>query len=108
MSSERSPGESTISDSFWKHILKGKFLSSANILTVLLLNSIKTGVFFFLPRLPHHYSSMQKANEMSGLLASEDKPGHVIGFADPVFGGKSNLFLGVFLRGFLISDLSDE
>lgn len=32
---------------------------------------------------------MQKANEMSGLLASEDKPGHVIGFADPVFGGKS-------------------
>lgn len=51
---------------------------------------------------------MQKANEMSGLLASEDKPGHVIGFADPVFGGKSNLFLGVFLRGFLISDLSDE
>lgn len=47
MFSVRSPGESTISDTFWKHILKGKFLSSANILTVLLLNSIKTGVFFF-------------------------------------------------------------
>lgn len=32
---------------------------------------------------------MQKAKEMSWLLASEDKPGHVIGFADLVFGGKS-------------------
>lgn len=47
MFSVRSPGESTISGTFWKHILKGKFLSSANILTVLLLNGIKTGVFFF-------------------------------------------------------------
>lgn len=45
---------------------------------------LKAAIFW--PRLPRPYSSMQKANEKSGFWAPEDKAGHVVAFADPVFG----------------------